>query len=246
MDVTILGLGALIFLAHLFVIVFQKTRVPDVLLLIFVGLLLGPVLHVVEQRQLGVTGQVLSAVALVTILFEGGTTLDLGVLGKALRPTLRLTVATFLVTFLLVALIGWGLLDMSLWAAATLGCVLGGTSSAVVIPLVRGLKLGEHTSTVLILESALTDVLCIVLVFAVLGAWQQGSVAPLRVVGQIASSMLFAALLGVLGGIAWMRALPVVRKIPDTIFATVAFVFIVSASRSCSGSRAASRRSPSA
>ncbi len=227
MDVTILALGVLVFAAHLFGIVFQRTRIPDVLLLIGVGLLLGPVLHVVEPSQLGATGQVLSAVALVTILFEGGTTLDLAVLARSLRPTMSLTLTTFAVTALLGAYVGWGMLGLGIFPALMLGCAVAGTSSAVVIPLVRGLKVSERTSTVLILESAITDVLCIVMVFALLGAWRQGGVSPLQVVGQVASSMLFAALLGALGGIAWMRVLPLVRRIPDTIFATVAFVFIV-------------------
>ena len=227
MESTVLALGALVFAAYVFRIVFQRTRVPDVLLLICVGLLLGPVTHLVAEDSLGRVGAVLSEVALVTLLFEGGTTLDLGVLARALRPTLRLTLVTFVLTALLTAAVGWSLLGLSPLAALMLGCAVGGSSSVVVIPLARGLGLGEKCATVLILESALTDVLCIVTVFALIDAAAQGGAAPLRVVGQIASSMLFAALLGALGGVAWMRVLPLVRRLPDTIFATVAFVFIV-------------------
>jgi NhaP-type Na+/H+ or K+/H+ antiporter len=226
-DRILLGLGLLIFLAHLFGIVFQRTRIPDVLLLTGVGLLLGPVFGVVDQADLGRVGLALSGVALVTLLFEGGTTLDLSVLARALRPTMRLTLWTFGVTAVLAGATGWLLLDLPPASAAMLGCILGGTSSAVVIPLARGLDLGEQTATVLILESALTDVLCIVTTFALLQAVQQGVVAPFKMVGTVLSSMLFATLLGVMGGVAWMRVLPLVRRVPNTIFATVAFVFLV-------------------
>ena len=40
---------------------------------------------------------------------------------------------------------------------------LGGTSSAVVIPMVRQISMQEISRTYLVLESALSDVLCIVL-----------------------------------------------------------------------------------
>ena len=64
MNIAILALGALIFLAHLFGIVFQRTRVPDVLLLIVLGVLLGPVAGVVRPEAMGQVGQVLSGLAL--------------------------------------------------------------------------------------------------------------------------------------------------------------------------------------
>jgi NhaP-type Na+/H+ or K+/H+ antiporter len=69
--------------------------------------------------------------------------------------------------------------------------------------------------------------LCIVLVFGVVEAAGRGSIDPLRMVGTIMASMLFAGLLGVVGGIAWMRFLPLVRRLPNTIAASVAFVLVV-------------------
>jgi NhaP-type Na+/H+ or K+/H+ antiporter len=227
MTVVVLALGGLIFLAHLFGIVFQRTRIPDVLLLMAVGLLLGPVTGIVQPRDLGRVGQVLSSVALVVILFEGGTDIDLGTLMRSLRPTLRLPVTTFVATAALFFAVGVLALGLGLLPALLLGCTLGGSSSAVVIPLARGLALTDKAATILTLESALTDVLCIVTVFAMLDGVQRGSVAPFRMLGSIAASMVFAALLGVLGGVAWMRVLELVRRIPNTILATVAFVLIV-------------------
>ncbi|OGT92239.1 MAG: hypothetical protein A2083_06915 [Gemmatimonadetes bacterium GWC2_71_9] len=227
MNIAILALGALIFLAHLFGIVFQRTRVPDVLLLIVLGVLLGPVAGVVRPEAMGQVGQVLSGLALVVILFESGTTTDLGALAGALRPMLRLTLVTFVLTAIIAGTYAAALLGLPPLAAAVLGCIVGGSSSAVVIPLAKGLGLGERTQTVLVLESAVTDVLCIVTVFGVVDAAGRGSLDPFRMLGAILASMLFAALLGVAGGVAWMRALPLVRRIPNTIAASVAFVLLV-------------------
>lgn len=227
MAAVILGIGALVFLAHLFSIWFTRTRVPDVLMLILLGLLLGPVAGIVRVEDLGKVGGVMSTIALVVILFEGGMVIDLTSLAQAFRPTIRITLATFVITALLGAAVGRLAFELPLSSAAILGATVGGTGSAVVIPMVRGLKAGERTATILILESALTDVLCIVVTVGLLAAAQTGDLSPFRMLGTILAAMLFAALLGVLGATAWLRVLDVVRRLPNTLFATVAFVFLV-------------------
>ena len=56
--------GLLVFLAHAFTALFQRTRVPDVLLLITIGILLGPVLGLVHPGHFGKVGPVFAQVAL--------------------------------------------------------------------------------------------------------------------------------------------------------------------------------------
>jgi Kef-type K+ transport system membrane component KefB len=53
----ILGVGVLLFLASLFIALFRRTRVPDVLLLIGLGLLLGPVTRSVGPQAFGEAGR---------------------------------------------------------------------------------------------------------------------------------------------------------------------------------------------
>jgi len=78
-----------------------------------------------------------------------------------------------------------------------------------------------------VLESAMTDVLSIVGVFALLQILTQGDVEPGRLVGTVLASLIFAAAIGVLGGIGWLLVLGKVRDFPNTISSTLAYVFIV-------------------
>ncbi|MGH9585009.1 MAG: cation:proton antiporter, partial [Bryobacteraceae bacterium] len=87
----ILAVGALVFAAHAFTALFSRTRVPDVLLLTIIGILLGPILHLVKPANFGNVGPVFNAVTLVILLFEAGLSLDLDVLRGAIRPILMLT-----------------------------------------------------------------------------------------------------------------------------------------------------------
>ncbi len=223
----ILLVGVLVFVAHFLSELFQKTNIPDVLMLMLFGILAGPVLGLVSPSDFGKMGSVLSTIALVVILFESGTSLDLKVLGKSIGTTGKLTLTCFALSMALVALIGHEMLDLPWISATMLGAILGGTASAVVIPMVATLRLSEKPSTVLVLESALTDVFCILGVFALLQAGTQGGLDPGRLIGGVLAALVFAMVIGVLGGFGWLMVLRHVRNFPNTISSTVAYVFIV-------------------
>jgi NhaP-type Na+/H+ or K+/H+ antiporter len=97
----------------------------------------------------------------------------------------------------------------------------------VVIPLVNALRPSDATGTVLILESAITDVLSIVFTFGVLQAAGQGDVQVGRVIGQTLASLVFAALIGVAGGVGWLRVWNTVRELPATTFSTIAAALVL-------------------
>lgn len=227
MSTTILGIGLMVFLAHFLSLQFRKTNVPDVLVLMLAGILIGPVLGLISPTDFGKAGSVIATIALVVILFESGTSLNLEVLGNSLKTTGLLTFSCFGLTAAIIAALAATLLQLPWLPAVMLGVTLAGTSSAVVIPMVDALNLAKKSGTVLVLESALTDVLCIVGVFALLQVFTQGGVAPGHLVGSVLAALIFAAVIGILGGIGWMLVLGKVRDFPNTISSTLAYVFIV-------------------
>lgn len=227
MYTTLLAIGALVFLSHFLSLTFRKTQIPDVLVLMLLGLLLGPALGVVSAQDFGKIGHILATIALVVILFESGTSLRLDVMARSLSATAQLTVGCFVLTLAVVSVVGWGWFGLPVASALLLGVILGGTSSSVVIPMVQTLGLGKKASTVLVLESALTDVLCILGVVAMLQALSGGQVEPGRIVGGVLASLLFAVLLGIVGGTGWLLILGKVRDFPNTISSTIAYAFLV-------------------
>ena len=193
---TILALGALYFFAHLLATTFDKTRLPDVLVLMVIGIVGGPVLGWITPASFGSAGVVLTTVALAVILFESGTTLDLREIARSARSALVVTLSTVFLTMILVAVGARLALGLTWLSSFLIGTIVCGTSSAVVIPIVKSLKLREGASTLLILESALTDVASIVFTFALLQAAQQGEVRVGFMIGQTISSTIFTTLAG--------------------------------------------------
>ncbi|MCX7185211.1 MAG: cation:proton antiporter [Nitrosospira sp.] len=227
MSTIILVIGLMVFFAHFLSLLFRKTNIPDVLVLMLVGVVIGPVLGIVTPEDFGKIGPVIATIALVVILFESGTSLNLGVLGKSLATTGVLSIVCFALTTMIVALVGFTAFDLPLVPAILLGVTVGGTTSAVVIPMVNVLCLSEKSTTVLVLESALTDVLSIVGVVTLLKIYTEGGVGPGTLLGSVLASLVFAAAIGVLGGIGWLLVLGKLRDFPNTISSTLAYVFII-------------------
>lgn len=220
-------LGVLYFLAHAFAGIFSRTKIPDVLWLIIVGLCLGPIFHVVIPTHLGEVGPVFITITLVVILFQSGLEINVNTLLKAWSRGVALTTLNFLVTMIVVGTATFLLTRLAPLSAFMLGAIVGGTSSAVVIPLLHQLKMKNESSAILLLESALTDVLCIVVTLAFLGAHKGNTPNFGLAIGGIIASFLVAIVLGIVGAFLWSIILDKIRTLQNSIFATPAFVFII-------------------
>jgi potassium/hydrogen antiporter len=226
MATTVLVIGVALLAASLFIVVFRRTQVPDVLLLIGVGILLGPVTAKAAPEDFGKAGAAASTIALTIILFESGLSLGAAALLRSARSTLVLSGLSFAATVAIVTVVTTTALDLSWPLALATGATLGGTSSAVVIPLVRQLRLGELTTTVLVLESALTDVLCIVLTYAFLGAVLSGSTSVLAIEWSVLRSFGEAVVIGGAAALLLLLLVNAVRALPNAVVVLTAAVLI--------------------
>jgi cell volume regulation protein A len=219
--------GALIFLAHLLAAIFDHTRVPDVLGLILIGLVVGPFTHLVNQTTFGKVGPVFTTVTLVLLLFEGGADLGIETLRASLKETLAVTLLSFAVSVLAVAAVMRLGARLDPASALMTGAIIGGTSPAVIIPLSYQLGMGERARTILFLESAVGDVLSIVIALALLETHALGNVSLGAVAGRILFSFLLAIAAGVVSALVWSVLLGRVRTMKHTLFTTAAFLFVV-------------------
>lgn len=186
---------------------FKKTNIPDVLFLLILGLLLGPVLNIFSHERLLPIIPYFSAIALIFILFDGGLNLDLiKVLKGAPRATLLAILGFFLNVIFASAffrlLLGFGWLDGLLLSA-----IIGGSSSIIVVALSASLPINEETRAMLNLESALTDVLCTVSALAIIPFVASHMFNIEILVLNVVRSLIIGFGFGVIFGIAWLFAL---------------------------------------
>jgi len=216
MDIIIIGLSILFFLGHALNWVFIKTKIPDLLILIIIGFILGPTVTSLIQPEthLGEAGKVLSIITLIIILYEGGLHLSFKDLMESSLSALILSLLSF---FSITALTTLVLLPVMPPLLATLiGVGIGSTSSAIVIPMVKPLSIKKNTKTVLSLESAFTDVLTIVIFLGLLEYLTSESSSGGKFFLSLSSTPIISIGIGVLSGIIWafLRKTTEISKLP--------------------------------
>jgi potassium/hydrogen antiporter len=224
--VTVLFLGILIFLGNILSRFFSLTKIPDVLTLIAIGIVIGPLLGLITPSAFGVVGPLFTMVTLAIILFEGGLHITIETLKKSITGTLAITAANFVIITAICIGIMYYFAGFSLLESCMLGAIIGGTSSAVVIPFTNYLNLKNDTKAILALESALSDVICIVILLALLDVVKVQEFNVGHVMGNLLATFLIAAIIGVIAGVWWSSVYHKIASI-KSIFITPAFVFIV-------------------
>jgi cell volume regulation protein A len=219
--------GMLIFAAHLLEALFRRTKIPDVLLLFLLGICLGPILKIVLPSHFGVIGPIFTTVTLVVILFDAGTKLNIRTLAETFRATASIAVFGFIFSAAATAAIVALLTDLDVVKAIMVGTICGGSSSIVVAPIISKLGMKEKSQTIPLLESTITDVLCVVITMGLIEAYQFGKFDIGTIAGDLISSFVMAVLIGIVSALAWSAILDRVRTIQSSSLATLAFVFVV-------------------
>ena len=105
---------------------FRKTRIPDIPVLLGIGVLLGPVLHLVHGDALLPLAPYVGTLALLMIMLEGGMNLDVDRVVGQLKWIVLLTMLAFLLATLAIAaglhFFGGMSVPLALLLGATLGC----------------------------------------------------------------------------------------------------------------------------
>jgi cell volume regulation protein A len=219
--------GIIIFLAHLFTGLFNRIMVPDVLFLIVLGIVLGPVLGILPPSLFIEIGPIFATITLIIILLECGFTLKLSTLRTAVPGAMALALVIFPLTMAIITGLALWLTDLELLPALILGAIIGSTSEAIVIPLVRQLKIREESQVLLSVESTVTAVLSIIFALTFIDTYQLGEFQVLDVTGSLIASFLVAIGLGVAGAFIWSLFLNRIRHVKNTMFTTAACVFVI-------------------
>ena len=228
MHTVVLAAGLFVFVAHLLELFFERTRIPDILLLMVLGLLVGPILGVIALEDLGKVGDFLAIVTLAVILFESGLGLQIRTLFVSVGRAAPFALISMVSAIACLTVSLKFLMGMDWWTALLGGLIMGGTSSAVVIPMLGALEVGEDTSTLLTLESTLTDVFCIIGTVGVAVSLGDGATPDATaLLGTAGFSLVAAALVGSVAGFLWSILLGRAERISHTMFTTLAGALVV-------------------
>lgn len=225
--ITIIIMGLFIFWGHYLSNIFERKSIPDVLGLMVIGMLIGPVFHLIDPASFGQFGPLFSHLVLIFILFESGTDLKFSEVKSSFRESAGITTIGFLATWITTFLLCRFVFGLPILTCLFIGATVGGTSSAVVVGLVKKIAVRDRTKTTLIMESAETDVFTLAIPLAILGLMITGYVRPHMVLIQFVSSIVLALFIGITGAFLWSFIVNKTPTLKGTKFTTPAFLFIL-------------------
>ncbi len=201
-------LGGLLVLAFAANRLFRWTRIPDVVVLMATGVVIGPVLGWARADQFRDVTHAFGTLALILILFEGGLDLKIRETISHFPGGLLFGVLAYGITTFSAGWIVSASLHISRQDGLLAGAVIGCTSSTIVLPVLQQWKAKEAVKIILLLESTLGDILGVLTVGFLLATHRAGG----SVVGDFLTGFFsqVAISLGVsfLIGLAWSRLLP--------------------------------------
>ncbi len=203
-ELTIAAIGIIILLGFVGQTLFSYTSIPASLWLLLSGVILGAA-NAVPSDFIHNAAPLISAIAIIGILSDGGMRLNLrSVISEGLVGFL-LMIAGFLVSaFLTAALLL--LLGFAQATAIIIAIIIGGTSSAVVIPVVTSLRgVSDRFRTILSMESVLDNFSVVLAILAI--ETLTGNPLTLSRFSETLSTSLLTALIaasvGTIFGLGW-------------------------------------------
>lgn len=181
----------------------RHLQVPGIVLLLAVGVLLGPdVANVVRPSLLGDQLHRIVGIAVAVVLFEGGLNLSLERLRREAQTIRRLITVGVLVTAAGGGLAAWVFMGWDWRTALLFGTLVVVTGPTVVTPILRRFRVKRNVSTILEAEGVLIDpigaILAVVALEAVIATTTPG--ASLHLVG-FPQRLGLGLLLGAGGGL---------------------------------------------
>ncbi|RME79688.1 MAG: hypothetical protein D6769_01680 [Methanobacteriota archaeon] len=199
MSEVILLIAAILALGFIALEIFKRTKVSQVIILILLGMVLGPLLNVVDAGPGSLIRDLtpfVSTIALIFLLFDAGLTLDLRTVIEEFGKASLFTLLVFFVSSFVIALFSLAFLGLPFLFALLLGFICGGVSSAIVLAMVENAGLGENVKTMLSLESTFTDILVVIFSLLVFNTIMASQVSdPLNMILVTISVSLITALI---------------------------------------------------
>ena len=177
-------------------------RVPEILLLVLAGALLGSsALDVVDVPLDSIGAQLLFTLGVSLILFYGGLNLSVDVLRRVWIGLGMLVVPGVVLTTVITGVVAHLAFDLSWTAALLMGAVLSPTDPAILIPLFVRSRLRPKVAQTVVAESAFNDPTGAILALAFAGVLLSGDASVATPAREFVGDLAISAVIGLVAGV---------------------------------------------
>jgi NhaP-type Na+/H+ or K+/H+ antiporter len=190
---------------------FDKIKITSILPLIIIGLIIGPVLNLVNTSSTGLIGELnpyITAIAVAFVLFEVGINMRMRTLGKVILASTKFIILTQLIIGIAVGAFAYYVMGWPLPLSFIFSFAISGPSAIAAPTLAKSMKAPESIKTFISYEGVFSDVLQLVVPLVLLSIYYSTSGYAAATAGPTAFTELMGAVtLGALSAVFWLYIL---------------------------------------
>jgi len=223
-----IDVSLIIFLGFLATYLFERKRIPEPVILVSAGILIGPILQIITPQTFESLLPILSNLALLVVLFESGLNLNLFEVLKNVWKAICLSLTYFILSTISIYHVALYVLHLTSLESLLLGTILGGVSSVATIPIIERLIKSEDIKAIVSIDATFSDVFVIIVSLAVLQFITVGTTPSIvDTLHDIISSFSIGLVVGTIGGLLWIRVLRSLKHMKYSYMLTLAFLLLI-------------------
>ena len=230
MDVSLFAalIGGIIVLGVIGDFLFTKTKIPTPVILMLAGIVLGPATNILQSDIFFEIAPYFGTFALILILFEGGLDLEFDLVIRQFSSALLLGFLSFILGAAGITALCLVLFQMEMTEALLYGFIFGGTSPAVILPVLPRLSIPKNLKTLLTLEAVISEVLTVISVIIYINILQEpGHYVGASIINHILASLGISIMLAALSGLVWSRFMGYFSKQNLAYMLTLGFILLL-------------------
>ncbi len=206
-DLLLIVTSLIILIGYISQIAFRITKIPEVLILISIGLLLGPVFHLLPSTYISALrglSPLFGSLAIIMIIFNGGRRIRLTAESMSESKGYLLALVDIVLVSAVTALFMFFVFGWPLLFGALLGAILGETSAIVIIPIISRLRMPRKLYEIISIESTFNSVFSILAFYLLLLPISGKTLTLAYSLQYIFSYISIAVILGLVSGVVWL------------------------------------------
>ena len=194
--------GIILALGTACAVIAQKLKMPDVVVFLVIGMLLGPdMAGMIDIKADSALNQLVLIFGSCYILFDGGASLRLKVLKEVWFTIVMLATVGVLITAAITSVAAYYLLGVPFIVALLLASTIASTDPATLVPVFRQVRIKDRVAQTVMSESAFNDATGAILTFAVLAiAMGHGEISISSVLLDLLKQASFGLITGLILG----------------------------------------------
>ena len=225
----LIAIALIILVGYLGLAIFRRTKIPEVLILMLIGILIARAGNLFSAATIGTLrsfAPLFGSIALVVIMFNGSKKLKLDNKFMTNWKGIALGILDTVLAAAALALLMHYVFNWPFVYGAIMGAILGETTSIVVMPLINRINIEEDMHDTLFMETAINSVLAILMFSILLILLNSQAVSIFSSASYILDYLGVSVLIGIAAGIIWIYVMSSV-KIARDYLAAIAVAFLL-------------------